>query len=690
FVTSDLTSLYFPELGSLTYFIKYKVEYLTMLACTLSGIAFFYFNFGAYLSQKLFKLLATVFLGSIVLVAILPLHLYTQLQRPFHIMLISSLIYVLALILQAWRHRAEMVVYAFLGALILTVSFVYDILVTYRVMPFPYTMNLAMVVFIFLQSQMVAHRFAKAFRTAEHLQKELQREVERQTEEIRSIMEHVPQGIFILLPDLSIQGQYARQLEHILGYSELQGRAALPLIYNGTTLSAEQKALMESTLVASFGGSDIFWSMNDHLLPKELYRKDKNGQTQIIEAEWHPIVNKDACIARVLVTLRNVTQVRRLQEESAQHQAEMSMLIELAQVEPDVLGRFAEQSRRLLLRARELLMDSGLQPRDRSHAIFILLHTWKGNARSLSLRLLTSAIHDAEQLYVAQFKDSGEACNIENCLNQLSQLEEILDRYLRLGRDKFYPHRSKNSIPVQREDLVKIEDLLKHPATMDSNERLRGMTRHLQDFVGTHLYRSLSSILTELKEEAASLARELGKPQPDLHVDVPPVWLMQQAEENLRHAFLHMIRNSMDHGIEDTVTRVKLGKSPAGSIRIYATSKGPDLEISYEDDGKGLDLQRIDQRAKAANIISAETSRPVADLVEIIFHPGFSTTEQVSEISGRGIGMSAIRCFVTDLGGTMTMEIDQRKLKVLESVPFRIVILVPHRNCTLWTQEIAA
>jgi two-component system chemotaxis sensor kinase CheA len=117
-----------------------------------------------------------------------------------------------------------------------------------------------------------------------------------------------------------------------------------------------------------------------------------------------------------------------------------------------------------------------------------------------------------------------------------------------------------------------------------------------------------------------------------------------------------MIRNSIDHGIESSSEREAKGKNPEGTIKIFAYHQGGEVIIEIEDDGKGLDKDKILEKAINKKLVLPNVQLPDEDIFSMIFEPGFSTKEVVTELSGRGVGMDVVKNNIDELGGKVEIE----------------------------------
>ena len=132
--------------------------------------------------------------------------------------------------------------------------------------------------------------------------------------------------------------------------------------------------------------------------------------------------------------------------------------------------------------------------------------------------------------------------------------------------------------------------------------------------------------------------------------------LEQEIQEKLYESLLHVVRNSVSHGVETEDRRTKAGKNPFGTVTLEASSKAQLLIIEVHDDGGGINYEAIRRRATENGLIGAGEMPSQAELAKLIFHPGFSTRETASEVSGRGVGMDIVATTIQQLRGRIEID----------------------------------
>jgi two-component system chemotaxis sensor kinase CheA len=148
------------------------------------------------------------------------------------------------------------------------------------------------------------------------------------------------------------------------------------------------------------------------------------------------------------------------------------------------------------------------------------------------------------------------------------------------------------------------------------------------------------------------LAAETGK-DINLEIEGEGTEVDKTVVERLFDPIVHLVRNSCDHGLEDADERVAAGKPPAGTVRLSACQSGGQVVITITDDGRGIAVERVRARAEANGLIEPGDQISEHDLIQFIFHPGFSTAAKVTSLSGRGVGMDVVKRTIEGLRGTI-------------------------------------
>lgn len=170
----------------------------------------------------------------------------------------------------------------------------------------------------------------------------------------------------------------------------------------------------------------------------------------------------------------------------------------------------------------------------------------------------------------------------------------------------------------------------------------------------------VDSFFQRLEPLLKALSRELGKPV-KLVFNGGDLELERALVGKLIEPFVHLIRNAFDHGLEAPEERKAQGKSETGNIRISATQKGRVLRFDIRDDGRGFDLERIEAKARRLGFIRGDQTPTPDQLHRMVFEPGFTTREEAGAISGRGVGMDAVREEIERLGGEVHLSSEWKR-----------------------------
>lgn len=186
-------------------------------------------------------------------------------------------------------------------------------------------------------------------------------------------------------------------------------------------------------------------------------------------------------------------------------------------------------------------------------------------------------------------------------------------------------------------------------------EDLALRTRHLQEGVMAIRMQPVKSVFSRMPRVVRDLSAKLGK-KINLEMQGETTEVDKTVIEELGDPLTHMIRNSLDHGIESPEERLAAGKTEEGTITLSAEHRSGRILIQVSDDGRGIDRDRVLEKAKERGVVTEDQVLAPEEIDALIFHAGFSTAKEVSEVSGRGVGMDVVRKNIQALGGRTTVE----------------------------------
>ncbi|HEY4075521.1 MAG TPA: chemotaxis protein CheW [Rhizomicrobium sp.] len=208
-------------------------------------------------------------------------------------------------------------------------------------------------------------------------------------------------------------------------------------------------------------------------------------------------------------------------------------------------------------------------------------------------------------------------------------------------------------------------------------QRLSHITSDLQDGVTRMRMQPIGNAWNKLPRIVRDLAVETGK-KIELVMQGAETELDRQVLEMIKDPLTHMVRNSADHGIEDGVRRLAAGKPETGTITLDAYHESGHIFIRIADDGRGLDVDRIRQKAVANGLVSEAAVAAMSEqqILQFIFGAGFSTAEKITSVSGRGVGMDVVRTNIERIGGTIELSsVAGRGTTFLIKIPLTLAIV---------------
>lgn len=297
--------------------------------------------------------------------------------------------------------------------------------------------------------------------------------------------------------------------------------------------------------------------------------------------------------------------------------------------------------------------------------------------------LLDRLVNEAGEVAIARARLDGELNVVQGALSDLSdnvarlrsQLREIqvaADSRITVRRGQ--ASGGPDFDPLEFDQYTRFQELtrllaesVEDVATVHQNA-LRGLEQasrdlHLQAQVARDLQQDLMTIRMvrfgsmgeRLHRVVRQAARDMARPA-QLKIDGDRAELDRAVLERIVGPLEHLLRNALAHGIEPAAQRERAGKPSQGQLKLSVRTEGRNVAIDLADDGSGLDFGRIRDRAIERGLIAAEASLTEAELAQLIFLPGFTTAEQVSAISGRGVGLDVVRAEVAAMGGRIDVQ----------------------------------
>ncbi|MFW6338996.1 MAG: chemotaxis protein CheA, partial [Alkalispirochaetaceae bacterium] len=273
----------------------------------------------------------------------------------------------------------------------------------------------------------------------------------------------------------------------------------------------------------------------------------------------------------------------------------------------------------------------------------------------------------------------------------VSALKE--QEHIRSTRERTQQELSSSSIRVSSEKLDSQIDLVGELVTLQArlsqsvlsqgngelqtiSEQLERLVSELRDSTMSIRMLPIGTTFSKFRRLVRDLSQDLGK-EVEIEMEGAETELDKTVIDRLGDPLVHIIRNSIDHGIEPPAVREKNGKSRAGTVHLSAYHAGATVQVSVRDDGAGLDRSAILKKAQDRGIIGTN----VADLsdeqvYELVFAPGFSTATNVTQVSGRGVGMDVVKREIENLGGTIRIESTPGKgTEMILSLPLTLAII---------------
>lgn len=469
-------------------------------------------------------------------------------------------------------------------------------------------------------------------------------ELDRKNRDIQAVLQNMRQGICTLMPDLTLHSEYSVHLGELLECRELAGAPLRSVLLEHCEMGNDRLQQIETALSASIGQDALMFECNAHLLPDHLQAR-LGGQSKRFELHWRPLLDSDGQVERMLLVLRDVTRLHQLQQQAASQQRELQLLGEILGCgEPRFVGFLQQAQNGVESLQAQLDKGEALQ----IDSTYRLLHTLKGNARTLGLLAVTDSLHEAEQCLQDARNSTGTTLqDVVSLTDALQQAEAALQDYRRL-----FELRLRGFV---RSDSARSEGYWLDDDLWQQLQQLarRQPDARLQRLLARQPMPLLEQVLDQQLQGLPHICDELGKPQPQVSLSghLQGLRISTECAASLADCMTHLLRNSMDHGIEPVAQRRASGKPEQGRLQIHVDCDAAGIRLCLQDDGRGLALDALRRKAEARGELEPGQACSDEQLAALIFHSGLSTAAALTMLSGRGVGMDAVRASLAAPGG---------------------------------------
>lgn len=503
-------------------------------------------------------------------------------------------------------------------------------------------------------------------------------QLSQKTNDINAMLNNMSLGVCTVVPGNRLHPEYSAYMSTIFGTSDLADKDVMEALFANSTLGVDAKDQIVVALGAIVGEDAMMFDFNSHLLATEMQLKVSDGRNKILQMDWSPIKNDADTVDKVLLIVQDVTHLRELELEAAHQKEELDLISQIIKISIGKFNDFIDSANKFVAENRKLIESASGKDMDVVSALFRNMHTIKGNARTYEFKLITDAAHAAEMEYDRLRKETDAEWNAEQMLQELEAVAVAIGRYLEINEDKLGRKGRASDLLTARGAFVSVEEIgaLHKMTTELAAGTNAGALAALQKVVGHLGLIPLQRLVSGAVDSMSSLAKELDKPTPSVEIANGDIAFNNTFAEALKSSLMHIVRNSLDHGIEGPAQRVAAGKPEQGTISFTCVERDGHKQLRIRDDGRGLALHKLYQKGIDNGVFSeAEKPTPVA-VAELIFQSGLSTATEVTQVSGRGVGMEAVRTFLQEQGGEITIELENAGGE-FGFTPFTFVINLP-------------
>lgn len=440
---------------------------------------------------------------------------------------------------------------------------------------------------------------------------QLNKELQQERNELTAMKDNLNVGIFSLDRDFIIQPYYSQALEDILSHSALTGLNILEIFADSIT--GKQRNTLKDYFTMMFNGTHNMKLLEEINPINEVeYVSPETRAKRTLSCKFSCIRRReDTLLLGVIYDItEQVKTEAQLKEEESKRQTEMQTLFEIVQIEPAVFHEFIEDTDYQFARLNSTLKRQDFPLHQIIISFYQTIHAIKSNAAILGLEVFAAKCHTLED-EIKQIQDKAEATFVDLM-------------HLTLELDKVFMERDK-----LKQTLEKITSFRKQ-------------------------YFTESIFIISVRKAIERIAEETGKLAILNAENVDDDIIKSDLRNILKEIVLQLARNAVYHGIEDPETRLSYHKAEYGTISLSIQKRDNTIEIVFSDDGRGIALSSVKEKAVQENLLPPEENNQ-DQILSVLFMPGFSTSIEENLNAGRGIGLSLVADRLKEINGNISI-----------------------------------
>ena len=472
-------------------------------------------------------------------------------------------------------------------------------------------------------------------------------ELNRTTNSIKALLDNAIEGFLSFDQNLKVKDEYSKECLNIFD-SKICGKNIELLIAPD---NEERQKFLRSTILKIFTEKGRKRKVYMSLLPNETIIKEKN-----ITITYKYIASKDNENDSIMLILADITEKRNLEKEINLKKNRLEMIVQ-ALKHYDYLVNFIKNYKAFVTDEVFAILSSDLSLKKSISKIFLAIHTFKANFGQLSMINSANSLHNFEEKIIeinSNYKnyrreDITELFISENLLSYITDDLSIIEETFGSKFLDDEPH-----VYIKKSKIKEIEKLLKKIHDFDRKYDVIKMVEKLR-------YSSVKKELQQYIDFVRNLSNQQGKMIRFNRIKGIDISVNADIYTDFFNSLVHLFRNIVDHAIEMPETRILNDKREIGNISCQIKTTKKYIEFIIEDDGAGLDLEKIKKIAIKKGIYKISDISNISNkkLQYLIFNQDFSTKDKISQVSGRGVGMSSVKKEIEKLDGRIFVQSKQ-------------------------------